>query len=68
MIEIVYGLLKVIVGNSCREESICYQILELLTLIDLFPYWNICFLNHIIAELYFILLKQTQRHLSVRNC
>jgi len=40
MIEIVYGLLKVIVGNSCREESICYQILELLTLIDLFPYWE----------------------------
>jgi len=38
-------------------------------------YWSvnhennqIYFLNQVIAELYFILLKQTQRHISVRNC
>jgi len=40
IIEFLYRFLKMIVGNSFRDESICCQILGRLNLIDLFPYWE----------------------------
>jgi len=40
MIEFLYRFLKVIVGNSFREESICFQILGRFNLIDLFSFWE----------------------------
>jgi len=40
IIEFLYRILMIIAGNYFREESICCQILGLLNLIDLFPYWE----------------------------
>jgi len=37
---VLYRSLKMIAGNSFREESICCQILGRLNMIDLFPYWE----------------------------